>query len=91
MADLVSYNDKHNLANGEDNNDGENHNNSWNCGQVRIDACDINRIALLCEKPTITWVFCPLRVNLFLFSSFSTNGEWEGLKSLPFKTLVLSL
>lgn len=28
------YNDKHNLANGEDNNDGENHNNSWNCGQV---------------------------------------------------------
>ncbi|KAI3437262.1 Aamy domain-containing protein [Psidium guajava] len=33
LADLVSYNDKHNLANGEDNNDGENHNNSWNCGQ----------------------------------------------------------
>ncbi|KAK6944677.1 Glycoside hydrolase, family 13, N-terminal [Dillenia turbinata] len=34
LADLVTYNDKHNLANGEDNNDGENHNNSWNCGQV---------------------------------------------------------
>ncbi|XP_056174749.1 isoamylase 1, chloroplastic isoform X2 [Syzygium oleosum] len=33
LADLVSYNDKHNLANGEDSNDGENHNNSWNCGQ----------------------------------------------------------
>ncbi|CAN1185774.1 Isoamylase 1, chloroplastic [Linum perenne] len=33
LADLVTYNDKHNLANGEDNNDGENHNNSWNCGQ----------------------------------------------------------
>ncbi|KAM4087954.1 hypothetical protein ACB094_07G034800 [Castanea mollissima] len=33
MADLVTYNNKHNLANGEDNNDGENHNNSWNCGQ----------------------------------------------------------
>ncbi|XP_048330331.2 isoamylase 1, chloroplastic isoform X2 [Ziziphus jujuba] len=33
LADLVSYNKKHNLANGEDNNDGENHNNSWNCGQ----------------------------------------------------------
>lgn len=36
LADLVTYNDKHNLANGEDNNDGENHNNSWNCGQVNI-------------------------------------------------------
>lgn len=33
LADLVTYNSKHNLSNGEDNNDGENHNNSWNCGQ----------------------------------------------------------
>ncbi|XP_031373341.1 isoamylase 1, chloroplastic isoform X2 [Punica granatum] len=33
LADLVMYNKKHNLANGEDNNDGESHNNSWNCGQ----------------------------------------------------------
>jgi isoamylase len=32
LADLVSYNDKHNEANGEDNKDGENHNRSWNCG-----------------------------------------------------------
>jgi len=32
MADLVSYNDKHNEANLEDGNDGESHNRSWNCG-----------------------------------------------------------
>ena len=32
LADLVSYNDKHNDANGEHNSDGENHNLSWNCG-----------------------------------------------------------
>src|SRR5689334_7890693 len=32
MKDLVSYNEKHNEANGEDNNDGESHNRSWNCG-----------------------------------------------------------
>ena len=32
LADLVSYNRKHNLANGENNRDGENHNNSWNHG-----------------------------------------------------------
>ncbi|KPV49517.1 glycogen debranching protein, partial [Kouleothrix aurantiaca] len=32
MRDLVSYNHKHNEANGEDNRDGENHNNSWNHG-----------------------------------------------------------
>ncbi len=32
LADLVSYNEKHNEANGEDNNDGEEHNRSWNGG-----------------------------------------------------------
>jgi len=32
MYDLVSYNDKHNYANGEDNRDGNNDNLSWNCG-----------------------------------------------------------
>lgn len=33
LADVVSYNKKHNVANGEGNNDGETHNNSWNCGE----------------------------------------------------------
>jgi glycogen operon protein len=32
LRDTVSYNDKHNEANGEHNNDGANDNNSWNCG-----------------------------------------------------------
>ncbi|MGI9120448.1 MAG: glycogen debranching protein, partial [Acidimicrobiales bacterium] len=32
LADLVSYDNKHNHANGEDNLDGESHNRSWNCG-----------------------------------------------------------
>ncbi|OZH54746.1 hypothetical protein AFK68_08955, partial [Hydrocoleum sp. CS-953] len=32
LADMVSYNDKHNEANGENNNDGANDNESWNCG-----------------------------------------------------------
>ncbi|HJR45894.1 MAG TPA: glycogen debranching protein GlgX [Actinomycetota bacterium] len=33
LNDLVSYNAKHNEANGENNADGENHNRSWNCGE----------------------------------------------------------
>ena len=32
LRDLVSYNDKHNHANGEANRDGDSHNESWNCG-----------------------------------------------------------
>src|SRR6056297_1652463 len=33
LRDLVSYNDKHNEANGEDNRDGTDDNRSWNCGE----------------------------------------------------------
>jgi isoamylase len=32
LRDLVSYNQKHNELNGEDNRDGESHNRAWNCG-----------------------------------------------------------
>src|ERR1700722_11969660 len=32
LNDLVSYNEKHNEANGEGNRDGDNNNRSWNCG-----------------------------------------------------------
>ncbi len=45
MHDLVSYNDKHNEANGEGGNDGESHNSSWNCG-VEGETDDLEVIAL---------------------------------------------
>jgi isoamylase len=32
LNDWASYNDKHNAANGENNNDGSSNNHSWNCG-----------------------------------------------------------
>ena len=32
LNDLVSYNDRHNTANGEENRDGSSNNRSWNCG-----------------------------------------------------------
>lgn len=45
MMDLVSYNDKHNEANGWDNGDGGNDNNSWNCGyEGKTDNSDIVRL-----------------------------------------------
>ncbi len=45
MHDLVSYNSKHNDANGEDGADGESHNCSWNCG-VEGDTGDLEIVAL---------------------------------------------
>ena len=45
LRDLVSYNDKHNEANGENNADGANDNRSWNCGQEGPSEDDaINRL-----------------------------------------------
>ena len=45
LADLVSYNDKHNEDNGEDNRDGANDNYSWNCGvEGPTDDPDVNAL-----------------------------------------------
>ncbi|MDN5769379.1 MAG: glycogen debranching enzyme, partial [Microlunatus sp.] len=55
LRDLVSYNDKHNQANGEDNNDGENHNRSWNCGvEGPTDDPKINALRLKQQRNIIT-------------------------------------
>ncbi|HTF17083.1 MAG TPA: glycogen debranching protein GlgX [Chryseolinea sp.] len=45
LHDLVSYNEKHNEANGEDNRDGESHNRSWNCG-IEGETIDKNVVQL---------------------------------------------
>ncbi len=45
LNDLVSYNDKHNEANGEENRDGESNNRSWNCGaEGPTDDSEINTL-----------------------------------------------
>jgi isoamylase len=45
LRDLVSYNEKHNEANGEDNRDGESHNRSWNCGvEGPTDDAEVNAL-----------------------------------------------
>ena len=45
LCDLVSYNEKHNEANGEDNRDGADENYSWNCGEEgATDDPDIRRL-----------------------------------------------
>ena len=45
LRDLVSYNEKRNEANGEENRDGESHNRSWNCGvEGPTDNPEVNRL-----------------------------------------------
>ncbi len=51
IRDMVSYNDKHNDANGEGGNDGEGHNRSWNCGvEGPTDDADVNALRLRQQK-----------------------------------------
>ncbi len=67
LRDLVSYNDKHNEANGEDNRDGESNNMSWNCG-VEGDTDDeaINRLRRRQQRNFLATLFVSQGTPLLL-------------------------
>jgi glycogen operon protein len=66
LRDLVSYNEKHNLANGEDNRDGSDANYSWNCG-VEGETVDpvIEELRLRLQKNLVASLFLSLGVPMF--------------------------
>ncbi|HEY0042415.1 MAG TPA: glycogen debranching protein GlgX [Flavisolibacter sp.] len=58
LRDLVSYNEKHNEANGENSNDGESHNRSWNCGaEGETDDDGINHLRNQQQRNFLTTLF----------------------------------
>lgn len=58
LRDLFSYNEKHNEENAEDNCDGSNDNNSWNCGIEGVtDDSEINALRLRMQKNAVTLLF----------------------------------
>ncbi len=67
LADLVSYNSKHNEANLEDNGDGENDNRSWNCGtEGPTDAEDIVRLRKQMRRNLLVTTFLSQGVPMLL-------------------------
>jgi glycogen operon protein len=55
LRDLVSYNEKHNEANGEGGADGESHNRSWNCGaEGPTDDPQVNELRLRQQRNLLT-------------------------------------
>lgn len=61
LRDVVSYNHKHNKANGEKNKDGNNHNNSWNCGvEGPTENAEINELRGRMQRSMLTTVFISL-------------------------------
>lgn len=58
LHDLVSYNEKHNEANGEDNRDGDSHNRSWNCGaEGPTEDEEINKLRAKQKRNLLTTLF----------------------------------
>ena len=67
LRDLVSYNEKHNEANGEDGNDGESHNRSWNCGvEGPTDDPEVNALRLRQQKNFIITLLLSQGVPMLL-------------------------
>jgi glycogen operon protein len=58
LRDLVSYNHKHNEANGEDNRDGHQHNLSWNCGvEGASDSADVLQLRASLQRAMLATLF----------------------------------
>ena len=66
LRDLFSYNEKHNWDNGEDNRDGSDHNESWNCGaEGETDDPEINKLRERQMRNAAVILFCSLGIPLF--------------------------
>jgi glycogen operon protein len=67
LADLVSYNDKHNEDNGEDNRDGASENYSWNCGvEGPTDDPEVNALRCRQMKNGLAMLFVSQGVPMLL-------------------------
>ena len=67
LHDVVSYNDKHNEANGEENRDGTDSNNSWNCGaEGASDDEEINALRARQKRNMLATLFFSQGVPMLL-------------------------
>ena len=67
LQDLVSYNQKHNQANGEDNRDGTDNNRSWNCGvEGPTDDIEINKLRAQQKRNFLATLFLSQGVPMML-------------------------
>jgi isoamylase len=67
LHDLVSYNDKHNEANGEDNRDGTDNNRSWNCGvEGPTDDPEVNALRARQKRNFLATLFLSQGVPMML-------------------------
>ena len=77
LKDLVSYNHKHNKANGENNFDGTNNNNSWNCGvEGPTDDPEIQHLRTKQMKNAITILLLSRGIPMILSGDEFANTQF---------------
>jgi isoamylase len=77
LNDLVSYNEKHNEANGEDNRDGANDNRSWNCGvEGPTDDEGVNRLRSRQRRNLIATMLLSQGVPMLLHGDEFGRTQW---------------
>ena len=77
LYDLVSYNEKHNWDNGENNRDGSNDNLSWNCGvEGDTDDPEINALRLRQMKNMLTVLLTSRGIPMLLSGDEFANSQY---------------
>ncbi len=77
LADLFSYNEKHNLANGEENRDGQNDNYSWNCGwEGETDDPAINALRKRMIKNAVAILMVSQGIPMILMGDEVAHTKW---------------
>ena len=77
LYDLFSYNEKHNEANGWNNTDGANDNNSWNCGaEGETDSPEIRSLRKRMIKNSFALLMCSRGIPMFLAGDEFCNTQF---------------
>jgi len=77
LYDLFSYNEKHNIENGEGNRDGCNSNDSWNCGaEGETDDAEINALRMRQMKNALTIVMTSRGTPMLLSGDEFANTQF---------------
>ena len=77
LKDLVSYNNKHNKANGENNLDGTTNNNSWNCGEEGpTDNSQVQQLRIKQIKNAITLLMLSRGIPMILSGDEFANTQF---------------
>ena len=77
LTDLVSYDRKHNEANGEGNRDGSDDNRSWNCGvEGPTDDPEINELRARQRRNLLTTLFTAQGVPMLLAGDELARSQW---------------